>query len=440
MSVTCCAYRRILKHLQRSAVRYGKQEEICFAVFGRALNMNDFAAAGYGETAQQVARSMFSRPSISGISCDEPAQRLVGAFDMLRRFAEVTTATGSSKVERSMDETERSQNEQKEPKGSGTTTSSGIRRAVVMDSVKVVGETSKPVSPGVKEDQANGGNGCENGIEDDEDQVTDGFHVGEGSVYIESSVSQKVRKISRRVLVCLDLFKIPPYRHMMPPEPLYPTNIRVRFKFPLMRDAMLCMAASVGKGNINETLERKRILNEEDYGVVCNVIPTRTITVTDHLEVELRTEYVLSRTYNSAEDDDEHMKVHPVEGDCESIVSGDDSGTNIQHIFRYFVFIRNYGPEKNEKKWHAQLLSRHLVIFDEEKEAVTEVIGPGLAGNVPLLPPGGSHFYESGLSLYGTSGVMRGTFQINTYNESGESRCIDIHIAPTRLAPKEGSK
>ncbi|RNF06870.1 hypothetical protein TraAM80_03815 [Trypanosoma rangeli] len=407
MSVECLAYRQILKQLGRVSLRYNELSHVCFTVFGVMLRMEDFAAAGYGNTPQRVVRSAFLRPSITGLASDASAARLSAAFDILRRLND---ALRSDAKTRTLVEEQ-------------TTTASPPRssaRALEKEKttgVQCTGEAGK--SKTSLHDDAQEG--------DEDDVIT----IANGTIFIEGSVGRKVRKISRHVVFCMVLDRLPLYRFLIPPEPLYTRNMRTSFKFPLMVDALLVMAALSNVSGKVPIVIQNDVKTVEEYRAMRASIPTRTVTVSDHVEVELRTEYVCSSIA------DEEVSDASNEGEIHASLPRSSGGSvapaSREYVFRYVVSIRNYGPSRNAKKWHVQLLSRHWVVFDEDMGQVTEVTGPGVAGNFPLLAPGESHTYESGVSLCGTTGVVRGTFQMNAYNEDGESCYIDVHIGPTRL-------
>ena len=88
-----------------------------------------------------------------------------------------------------------------------------------------------------------------------------------------------------------------------------------------------------------------------------------------------------------------------------------------QYFWAYRVVIENQGPET------VQLLSRHWMITNSRGE-LTEVKGPGVVGEQPVLKPGESFEYTSGAPLNTPSGMMGGAYQMET--ESGE--CFDIEI------------
>jgi ApaG protein len=81
------------------------------------------------------------------------------------------------------------------------------------------------------------------------------------------------------------------------------------------------------------------------------------------------------------------------------------------------VIIENQGPET------VQLLSRHWMITNARGE-LTEVKGPGVVGEKPVLKPGESFEYTSGTPLNTPSGMMGGAYQMES--ESGERFDIEI--------------
>ena len=88
-----------------------------------------------------------------------------------------------------------------------------------------------------------------------------------------------------------------------------------------------------------------------------------------------------------------------------------------QYLWSYRVIIENRGRET------VQLLSRHWMITNSRGE-LTEVKGPGVVGEQPVLKPGESFEYTSGAPLDTTSGMMGGAYQMET--ESGERFDIEI--------------
>src|SRR6202050_3629422 len=88
-----------------------------------------------------------------------------------------------------------------------------------------------------------------------------------------------------------------------------------------------------------------------------------------------------------------------------------------QYFWAYRVTIENQGRET------VRLLSRHWMITNARGE-FTEVKGPGVVGEQPVLKPGESFEYTSGAPLNTPSGMMGGAYQMET--DSGE--CFDIEI------------
>jgi len=88
-----------------------------------------------------------------------------------------------------------------------------------------------------------------------------------------------------------------------------------------------------------------------------------------------------------------------------------------QYFWAYRVIIENQGNET------VQLLSRHWMISNARGE-LTEVKGPGVVGEQPVLKPGESFEYTSGAPLDTPSGMMGGAYQMET--ESGEHFDIEI--------------
>src|ERR1700731_1159804 len=100
-----------------------------------------------------------------------------------------------------------------------------------------------------------------------------------------------------------------------------------------------------------------------------------------------------------------------------------------QYFWAYRVTIENQGLET------VQLLNRHWMITNARGE-LTEVKGPGVVGEQPVLKPGESYAYTSGAPLNTPSGMMGGAYQMET--ESGEH--FDIEIPTFSLdRPNQGA-
>ena len=88
-----------------------------------------------------------------------------------------------------------------------------------------------------------------------------------------------------------------------------------------------------------------------------------------------------------------------------------------RYAFAYTITITNTGAVP------ARLLSRHWIITDANN-LVQEVKGQGVVGAQPKLKPGESFEYTSGCPLTTPSGIMVGTYAMET--EAGES--FDVAI------------
>jgi len=88
-----------------------------------------------------------------------------------------------------------------------------------------------------------------------------------------------------------------------------------------------------------------------------------------------------------------------------------------QYFWAYRVVIENQGQET------VHLLSRHWMISNARGE-LTEVKGPGVVGEQPVLKPGESFEYTSGAPLNTPTGMMGGSYEME--NESGERFHIEI--------------
>jgi ApaG protein len=98
-------------------------------------------------------------------------------------------------------------------------------------------------------------------------------------------------------------------------------------------------------------------------------------------------------------------------------LEANSSPGNSQYFWAYRVTIENQGRET------VQLRSRHWMITNARGE-LTEVKGPGVVGMQPLLKPGESYEYTSGAPLNTPSGMMGGSYQMES--ERGERFDIEI--------------
>ena len=105
------------------------------------------------------------------------------------------------------------------------------------------------------------------------------------------------------------------------------------------------------------------------------------------------------------------------------------SPDNAQYFWAYRVIIENQGTET------VQLLSRHWMITNARGD-LTEVKGPGVVGEQPVLKPGESFEYTSGAPLDTPSGMMGGAYQMES--ESGEHFDIEIPTFSLDLPNRDG--
>ena len=95
-----------------------------------------------------------------------------------------------------------------------------------------------------------------------------------------------------------------------------------------------------------------------------------------------------------------------------------------RYVYSYTITIANHGDET------AQLISRHWLIRDA-KDNLQEVQGIGVIGEQPLIAPGESYIYTSGVVLETETGMMQGTYQMRA--QSGEA--FDAEIPTFALVP-----
>lgn len=91
-------------------------------------------------------------------------------------------------------------------------------------------------------------------------------------------------------------------------------------------------------------------------------------------------------------------------------------------VWAYHVRIENEGPET------VQLRNRYWRITDSLGR-VQEVRGAGVVGEQPVLHPGESFEYTSGTPLPTPSGIMVGTYQM----ESDKGERFDVAVPPFSL-------
>lgn len=83
------------------------------------------------------------------------------------------------------------------------------------------------------------------------------------------------------------------------------------------------------------------------------------------------------------------------------------SPTENHFVWAYHVRIENQGGET------VQLRTRYWHITDAFGR-VQEVRGPGVVGEQPVLAPGGAFEYTSGTPLATPSGIMQGSYRMET--------------------------
>jgi ApaG protein len=93
------------------------------------------------------------------------------------------------------------------------------------------------------------------------------------------------------------------------------------------------------------------------------------------------------------------------------------SETEGYYFWAYTIGIRNQGVET------VQLKTRHWRITDGNGR-LQEVRGPGVVGEEPVLKPGESYEYTSGVPLHTSSGFMLGSYGM--VSENGEQFDIEV--------------
>ena len=88
-----------------------------------------------------------------------------------------------------------------------------------------------------------------------------------------------------------------------------------------------------------------------------------------------------------------------------------------RYVYAYTITIANQGDEP------AQLISRHWLIRDAN-DNLQEVQGIGVVGEQPLIVPGESYTYTSGVVLETETGIMEGSYQLRA--DSGSTFDADI--------------
>lgn len=89
------------------------------------------------------------------------------------------------------------------------------------------------------------------------------------------------------------------------------------------------------------------------------------------------------------------------------------------YVWAYTIQLENLGDET------VQLINRYWHITDG-LGTVQEVRGPGVVGEQPVLEPGDTFQYTSGVALKTTSGIMVGAYEMTT--QTDELFTIDIPV------------
>jgi ApaG protein len=87
------------------------------------------------------------------------------------------------------------------------------------------------------------------------------------------------------------------------------------------------------------------------------------------------------------------------------------------YVWKYHIRIENHGDDI------VQLRTRYWRITDSMGR-VQEVRGPGVVGEQPVLKPGDAYEYTSGTPLPTPSGIMVGTYQM----ETPEGEKFDVRV------------
>jgi ApaG protein len=93
------------------------------------------------------------------------------------------------------------------------------------------------------------------------------------------------------------------------------------------------------------------------------------------------------------------------------------SPTDDHYVWAYHVRIENQGRETvqlRRRRWH----------ITDGLGRVQEVRGPGVVGEQPVLAPGEAYEYTSGTPLSTPSGIMAGSYEMET--PQGESFAVTI--------------
>lgn len=86
-------------------------------------------------------------------------------------------------------------------------------------------------------------------------------------------------------------------------------------------------------------------------------------------------------------------------------VESESSREDSRFVYNYTITLNNLGKES------AQLISRHWKITESD-DRVQEVQGEGVVGQKPVIEPGESYTYSSGVVLDTPLGTMEGSYKM----------------------------
>ena len=100
------------------------------------------------------------------------------------------------------------------------------------------------------------------------------------------------------------------------------------------------------------------------------------------------------------------------------------------YLWAYKVKIKNNGNEK------IKLISRHWKIFDSNGN-LREVKGKGVVGEQPTIEPGDEFEYTSGTPLKTSSGLMHGSYKMESWD--GKEFQVEIPAFSLDIPNKENN-
>lgn len=119
------------------------------------------------------------------------------------------------------------------------------------------------------------------------------------------------------------------------------------------------------------------------------------------------------------------MSEQPIQVSVKTVyVAAQSQPQSQRFVYTYTITIANTGDEP------AQLISRHWRITDAN-EKLQEVRGLGVVGEQPVIAPGKSYTYTSGVILETETGLMEGSYQMR--RDGGEQ--FDTPIPTFALVP-----